>query len=235
MANASAIARESILLRITRANARGRRVPSAKIPPQAIFPPIHDVRARFLHESAGNLMEVFETADLSESATALESVLRSLPAGEIYVQDHPDLACFLADLKRSRPVRLSSQGAIAENSQAALTLAHAFVAQSGSILSSSMCGGRGASIVPPCHIVYGRAEQIVPEIDDALALAQRQVPEASYIGLISGSSRTADIEKILVQGAHGPRRLVVILEGQDPDFAVSRNRVNTVESAETFD
>lgn len=34
----------------------------------------------------------------------------------------------------------------------------------------------------------------------------------SYVGLITGSIRTADIEKILVVGAHGPRRLVVILE-----------------------
>ena len=36
--------------------------------------------------------------------------------------------------------------------------------------------------------------------------------KASFVGLISGSSRTADIEKILVQGAHGPRRLVLILQ-----------------------
>jgi L-lactate dehydrogenase complex protein LldG len=87
------------------------------------------------------------------------------------------------------------------------------VAQTGSILTSSECGGRGASIVPPCHIVYGHGSQIVPDIAAALARAQSEITGASYVGLISGSSRTADIEKILVQGAHGPRRLVVILEG----------------------
>jgi L-lactate dehydrogenase complex protein LldG len=67
--------------------------------------------------------------------------------------------------------------------------------------------------VPPCHIVYARGGQIVPDIAAALARIPLEIPAASYVGLITGSSRTADIEKILVQGAHGPRRLVVILEG----------------------
>jgi len=88
------------------------------------------------------------------------------------------------------------------------------VAQSGSVLSSSSCGGRGASVVPPTHIVYGGVSQIVPDVTAALRLVnEKGLPEqSSYVGLISGSSRTADIEKILVQGAHGPRRLVVILQ-----------------------
>lgn len=207
-------ARENILARITKANARPRPAPPPVVPLDAIFPPIANPRQRFLEECAGNLTEVFQAPDSEHSATALELILSTVPPGAVYVQDDPALHPLTEVLRQWRQVRLSSQGAPAETTQASLTLAHGFVAQTGSILTSSACGGRGASIVPPCHIVYGRGEQIIPDIAAALALARVpiEIPGASYVGLITGSSRTADIEKILVQGAHGPRRLVVILE-----------------------
>lgn len=215
METAKTSARENILARVTKANARPRPTPPPTVPLEAIFPPIDNPRRRFLDECAGNLTEVFQTADAAGSAEALKTILSTVPAGEVYVQDDPDptLQALTAALKQSRPVRLSSQGAPLETTQASLTLAHGFVAQTGSILTSSACGGRGASIVPPCHIVYGGAQQIVPDIAAALARVPVEIQNASYVGLITGSSRTADIEKILVQGAHGPRRLVVILEG----------------------
>jgi L-lactate dehydrogenase complex protein LldG len=113
-----------------------------------------------------------------------------------------------------RPVRWSSEGAPSESSQATVTLAEALVAQTGSIFVTAACGGRGASVVAPCHIVFATTNQIVPDLYAALSQAQQQgrFAQASYGCMISGSSRTADIEKILVQGAHGPRRLVVILQ-----------------------
>jgi L-lactate dehydrogenase complex protein LldG len=209
----SASARESILARIRKANARQHPVPAADVPLDVIFAPISNPRQRFLDECAGNMTEVFVTIDAAGSAAALETILSTVPDGEIYVQDDPAMRPLTATLEQSRRVRWSSQGAPEESTQASLTFAHGFVAQTGSILSSSACGGRGASIVPPCHIVYGGGEQIVPDIAAALACAQSEITGASYVGLITGSSRTADIEKILVQGAHGPRRLVVILEG----------------------
>lgn len=206
-------ARENILARIAKANARPRPAPLPVVPLDAIFPPISNPHQRFLEECAGNLTEVFLAADSAHSVDALEMILSTVPPGEIYVQDDAALRSLTAALRQWREVRVSSQGAPAETTQASLTLAHGFVAQTGSILMSSACGGRGASIVPPCHIVYGRGEQIVSDIAAALARVPIEIPGASYVGLITGSSRTADIEKILVQGAHGPRRLVVILEG----------------------
>jgi L-lactate dehydrogenase complex protein LldG len=206
-------ARENILAQIRKANARPQPAPQPAVPLNAIFSPVANPRQRFLDECAANLTEVFETADAAASTEALETILSTVPAGEVYVQDDPVLQPFVAVLEQWRRVRISSQGAPAESTQASLTLAHGLVAQTGSILTSSACGGRGASIVPACHIVYGRGEQIVPDIAAALELAQSKITGASYVGLITGSSRTADIEKILVQGAHGPRRLVVILEG----------------------
>jgi len=205
-------ARENILARIVKANARPRLVPLPVVPLEAIFPPISDPRQRFLDECAGNLTEVFQTSDSAGTAATLAAILSTVPAGDVYVQDAEELRPLAAIILQSRQVLLSSEGAPAEPTQASLTLAHGFVAQTGSILTSSACGGRGASIVPPCHIVYGHGEQIVPDIAAALDRVRSAVPGASYVGLITGSSRTADIEKILVQGAHGPRRLVVILE-----------------------
>ena len=129
-----------------------------------------------------------------------------------YWQDARELRRMAPAWPGGRSLRWSSEGAPNEASQATITLAEALVASTGSALVSASCGGRGASVVAPCHIVNARLEQLVPDMDAALARAQESgaVSRNSFLGLITGSSRTADIEKILVMGAHGPRRLVVV-------------------------
>jgi L-lactate dehydrogenase complex protein LldG len=69
-------------------------------------------------------------------------------------------------------------------------------------------------VIAPCHIVYAKVAQLIPDLATALRAVsqQRKLDRNSFACVISGSSRTADIEKILVQGAHGPRRLAVILQ-----------------------
>ena len=49
-----------------------------------------------------------------------------------------------------------------------MTLAEALIAQTGSILVTASCGGRGASVVAPCHIVYATTAQLVPDLATAL-------------------------------------------------------------------
>ena len=134
-------------------------------------------------------------------------MLPSILEGELFFQDAEALRNWADRVNGARTVRWSTEGPPRESTQATVTLAHAFVAQTGSILTSSRCGGRGASIVPACHIVCGKRNQIVPDIQAALEQAREELLDASFVGLISGSSRTADIEKILVQGAHRPRLL----------------------------
>ena len=115
-----------------------------------------------------------------------------------------------------RRIRWSSEGGPLEASQATVTLAEALVARTGSVFVSSGCGGRGASVAAPVHIVAATLGQMVPDLETAFArLRERGAQEKnSMLCLITGSSRTADIEKILVQGAHGPRRLAVILQAE---------------------
>lgn len=210
--------RERILERIR----AGLSVPVKNAPqpapsPEEVFEPVVNPLERFKAEATANLMECRITQGLNESASALTEVLRSLPEGEIFVQEAPGLRQLMPQAAAQRLVRWSSEGAPRESSQATVTLAEALVAQTGSIFVTAACGGRGASVVAPCHIVFATTDQIVPDLYTALSRAQQQgrFTQASYGCMISGSSRTADIEKILVQGAHGPRRLVVILQQAD--------------------
>jgi L-lactate utilization protein LutC len=188
--------------------------PAAMAPGRVIFEPVVNPLERFQQECVGNLMECALTADSAASARQLSKVLESLPEGETFVQDDPALRRLIELAAPARPIRWSSQGAPGEASQATVTRAEALIAQTGSILVTAACGGRGASVIAPCHIVYATVAQLVPDLATALSRVsqERKLDSNSFACVISGSSRTADIEKILVQGAHGPRRLVVILQ-----------------------
>lgn len=101
-----------------------------------------------------------------------------------------------------------------ETCPVAITECDALVAQTGGILVTSMsAGGRALSVLPHHHVVVASHEQIVGDMSDAFALLeQRYAPNyPSYMGFINGASRTGDIERILVLGAHGPRNLTVLL------------------------
>jgi len=101
-----------------------------------------------------------------------------------------------------------------EGCDAGITSCEALVSQTGSILvSSGTSGGRGLSILPHVHVVVATLDQIVPTLGDALHLtkARHAGRMPSMLSFITGPSRTGDIERILVLGAHGPKELVVIL------------------------
>jgi L-lactate utilization protein LutB len=89
------------------------------------------------------------------------------------------------------------------------------VAQTGSIfVSTRTANGRAASVLPEMHVVVARRDQLVPDLAAAFALLRSRYGKnwPSSLSLITGPSRTADIEKILVMGAHGPKRLAVYFE-----------------------
>jgi L-lactate dehydrogenase complex protein LldG len=206
--------REAILARIR----EGLRTPMVPIETKTftgpIFEPVANPLERFEQECKANLMEFHLAADPATSAQTLRQAFDSLPQGEVFVQDDPTLRSMVGAAGTSRVVRWSSEGPPKETAQATVTLAESLVAQTGSIFVTSGCGGRGATVAAPVHIVYATTSQLVPDLVTALrnATVEGKLEKNSYGCMISGSSRTADIEKILVQGAHGPMRLVMILE-----------------------
>lgn len=103
---------------------------------------------------------------------------------------------------------------VLEQCDAGITLCEALVAQTGSVVVSSVtCGGRALSILPHVHIVVAMAEQLTATLSDAIAQVRNghsgRLP--SMLSFITGPSRTGDIERILVLGAHGPKELIVVL------------------------
>ncbi|MDX5438760.1 MAG: LUD domain-containing protein [Pontibacter sp.] len=98
--------------------------------------------------------------------------------------------------------------------EASLTTCESLIARTGSVVvSSANAGGRRLSIYPTTHLVVAKASQLVPDIKDALQRLRSKYKEnfPSMISMVSGPSRTADIEKTLVMGAHGPKQLVLFL------------------------
>jgi L-lactate dehydrogenase complex protein LldG len=88
------------------------------------------------------------------------------------------------------------------------------IAHTGSIMvSSAQKGGRQMFVYPPLHIVIGKKNQLVDYLEKAYEGIHGKYKEnfPSQIALITGPSRTADIEKTLVLGAHGPRELRVFV------------------------
>ena len=101
-----------------------------------------------------------------------------------------------------------------ESCQVGITCCEALIAQTGSILVSSLgCGGRALSVLPPHHVVIASSEQLLPDMLAGFAHLRTRYGSdfPSFTSFITGPSRTGDIERILVLGAHGPRQLTVIL------------------------
>lgn len=95
-----------------------------------------------------------------------------------------------------------------------ITGCDALVAQTGSVvLTSRHGGGRALSVLPPHHLVIARRAQLLADLPAAYdKLHQTYVNDwPSLMTVITGPSRTGDIERILVLGAHGPKKLTVLL------------------------
>jgi L-lactate dehydrogenase complex protein LldG len=113
------------------------------------------------------------------------------------------------------PVCRTDQGyevASLEACSVGITECDALVAQTGSVvITARSAGGRALSVLPPHHVVLARRDQLVADLPEAFALLKQRYGSnyPSFISFITGPSRTGDIERILVLGAHGPRRLTI--------------------------
>jgi len=102
---------------------------------------------------------------------------------------------------------------------ASITGCEFLVARTGSVvMSSAQLSGRTVSVYAPIHICIAYTSQLVYDVKDALqSLRDKfngQIP--SLISFATGPSRTADIEKTLVTGVHGPKEVYCFLVDAQP-------------------
>jgi L-lactate dehydrogenase complex protein LldG len=134
-----------------------------------------------------NLVVLYENRGWQQMLCAEEKLLKLLLNNKIDIAEPADPAAEAAD--------------------ACITGCEALIARTGSVLlSSAQHLGRVAPVYYPVHIVVAYANQIAPDIEDGFnALRKKYGSELpSMINLTTGPSRTADIEKTLVVGVHGP-------------------------------
>jgi L-lactate dehydrogenase complex protein LldG len=116
----------------------------------------------------------------------------------------------LPSLRTDEPYRAADL----EQCAAGITQCDVLIAQTGSVfITAKSAGGRALSVLPPHHIVLARRDQLLPDLPTAFAFVRTKyaLDYPSFCSVITGPSRTGDIERILVLGAHGPKKLSVIV------------------------
>lgn len=101
-----------------------------------------------------------------------------------------------------------------ENCDVSVTGCECLVARTGSIvMSAAQSSGRATSVYAPIHICIGFTSQLVYDVKDALVSIKEKYNDKlpSLITFATGPSRTADIEKTLVVGVHGPKEVYCFL------------------------
>lgn len=179
---------------------------------QSVYPPAADDNAIIFAEEfsklQGNFAFCINEQDLQQQLLQL-----------LKEKDWTKVYC-----KEDQFIPLLSAGAITHfeslvDCDVSVTGCEYLVARTGSIvLSAAQQSGRTASVYAPVHICIAYTSQMVYEVKDALLALKDKYGSnfPSFISFASGPSRTADIEKTLVTGVHGPREVYCFLvEGAD--------------------
>ncbi|MCP4380466.1 MAG: lactate utilization protein [Hyphomicrobiales bacterium] len=157
---------------------------------------------------------VVRITDRAEIPRAAANYLRdhNLPA-RIRIGDDP----FLADLLWEVTPVEQSHGPSDGSDPAGLSHAVAGVAETGTlVLTSGNDNPTTLNFLPETQIAVVRAEDIVGDYESVWAMLQEEYGRGNLprtVNLVTGPSRSADIEQTLLLGAHGPKRLHIVVVG----------------------
>jgi L-lactate utilization protein LutC len=182
---------------------------------------------RFCQELAAAGGTGYVAPDAEAAVHAIQSILQSHNARKILLTrggmiDRLDLATKLRatglDVKTSDEVRANPREDFF-TAEVGITNVHRLIAETGTVvLASQPNEPRSASLLPPVHIALADRSQLLPDLFDLFDLfspnvtATQSLPP-SCLSLITGPSKTGDIELKLVTGVHGPGEVHVILCG----------------------
>ncbi|MCE4563614.1 LUD domain-containing protein [Maribellus sp. CM-23] len=201
-------AREEILNRLQQAtHPEPDEIPDFNTP--VYFPIDQPLELAFkenLEKISGNVVLCESETDLYKR---LKKFLEAFSPEKIYCNE-----TLLQQGLKENGIGFSSGSELPSDLEAGITSCEFLIAHTGSVMvSSAIEGGRRMFVYPPVHIVIARKDQLVAYLDEAYTAIQNKYKDIlpSHIALITGPSRTADIEKTLVMGAHGPRAIHVFI------------------------
>ena len=162
----------------------------------------------------GNELELvngkcFICDDETDLYTKLQSFVQQRKFTFLFCRDS-----YILNQLKAYEIPCSNQETDFEQMQAGITGCEFLVARTGSVLvSSDSESGRQMTVFPPVHIVLAHVSQLVDYPEEAYLAIQKKYGDSlpSSVTTITGPSRTADIEKTLVLGAHGPKEFLVFL------------------------
>ena len=175
--------------------------------------------SRFSTELQALSGEVFRCKTMADARAQLASLMEAAAWASIGSLDRPLTRDLTADLPADRVQWVTEAWTAAKIEQlpAGLIAAEALLADTGTcVVRCATSDERLMCYLPPACVVVARLDQLAEHLPAAWAPIAKTCAAKDSRGeivLITGPSRTADIEKILILGVHGPKRLVVLVVG----------------------
>lgn len=198
-------------------SALGRKLgQKAQAPPEPLLRIAYQSKERRIAGFRSALEALGGTVTIAADADAARGAVAELLAGRpAVVSNHPFLsACGIPTLPGvvgglHTPEDLRNACAV---SDVGITNAFCLLADTGTIvLRARPEEPRLLSLLPPVHIAVVSQDRLLTNLDEMLSMLPRPVDDSSALVLITGPSRTGDIEQFLVRGVHGPGEVHVIL------------------------
>ncbi len=175
-----------------------------------------DLSARFSEALTAAKGEVHKTGDFAGALEEVAHILEDIKATRAIIDYDPlfdeiDLAARWPEVNWHTVGRTDGDlRQFAATADVGISVAKAALAETGSVVVTSGPGrSRFTSLLPPVHLALVPTSRLTPDIFTWIAERDRQFP--SSLTLISGPSKTADIEQTMAVGVHGPGRFVAIL------------------------
>ena len=211
------MSREHILHKVRTALGRTAGQGIIDLPPVRIRIPETATEAR-----VASLLRAVEalagkTCRAATTVDACEYVREVLGGRSAVASNAPFLReCGITDLPgvRSGVTDAADLRALCATAGVGITSADYALADTGSlVMLSSPREARLVSLLPPVHIAVVPQERIISGLDELFTILPHPATQTSSMVLITGPSRTADIEQILVRGVHGPGEIHVVVVG----------------------
>jgi L-lactate dehydrogenase complex protein LldG len=211
------MSRENILHKVRTALGRSAGQPPSPPPPVRLRVPTVDTESRIatmtmrIEALAGKTWRVGSAREACGLASQLVEGKAAVASNAPYLAE-----CGIVNLPgvRTGIRNVEELRTLCAAADVGITSADYALSDTGTlVMISSPAEARLVSLLPMMHLAIVPKERILTSLDELFTLLPRPADQTSSMVLITGPSRTADIEQILVRGVHGPGQIGVIIVG----------------------